>query len=653
MREEVLVQRLLLLLHENYGRTSYVAQTTVEWLQSNLERLLPAVEEGLQVSWETLPDLARRIDAGSEEACPLRPTLNAVAGLLDLGPFDLGLLDVALTLQRSRLLAPFAIRIGNADADVIALAAAAAGGEIGGAVAAVRRSQPVLLGLLSVEESRGAIEASWNFARLLDQGLSDPERLLEGLVGVRQRATLSPSAFCELATPFDMLRRLLRGALAERAEGVNVLLHGPPGTGKTEFARTLAQAAGAGLLAVGEQDFEGEEPNRWDRLHALKRAQRMLCGRGDTLLLFDEMEDLFSDPTCLPGAKAGSKLFVNRLLERNAVPVIWTSNSLDEVDPAHLRRMSYVLRMGHPSPGARQRVVAAIAGEEGQAAAAGALAPLVAREPEAASVARVALRAARLAGGASEDAGAAARSLVAAVRGVPDLAPLSACGALDLSLYEADTPIAQLVARIAADGAPADVSVLLTGPPGTGKTALAAHLAERLDRPLLVKRASDLLSRWVGGTEANIAQAFSEARQDGAVLLFDEADSLLLDRGGSRTSWEVSQVNELLTWMDGHRLPFVAATNYPERLDPAAMRRFVFKLALRPLSPGRSAAAFERFFGTPAPPELARIAGLTPGDFAVVARQLRFAPARDATEIARLLESEARAKPMAAQPVGF
>src|SRR3712207_9427875 len=50
---------------------------------------------------------------------------------------------------------------------------------------------------------------------------------------------------------------------------------------------------------------------------------------------------------------------------------------------------------------------------------------------------------------------------------------------------------------------------------GTGKTALAAHLAERLDRPLAVKRASDLLSEWVGGTEANIAEAFAEARDDG------------------------------------------------------------------------------------------------------------------------------------------
>ena len=110
--------------------------------------------------------------------------------------------------------------------------------------------------------------------------------------------------------------------------------------------------------------------------------------------------------------------------------------------------------------------------------------------------------------------------------------------------------IGPLLERIAAPGAPADVSLLLTGPPGTGKTALAAALAERLDRPLLVKRASDLLSKWVGETEARIADAFAEARESGALLLFDEADSLLSDRADARRSWEISQVNELLTWMD-------------------------------------------------------------------------------------------------------
>jgi SpoVK/Ycf46/Vps4 family AAA+-type ATPase len=272
---------------------------------------------------------------------------------------------------------------------------------------------------------------------------------------------------------------------------------------------------------------------------------------------------------------------------------------------------------------------------------------------ESASVARLALRTARLAGGAAADAQAAARSLLLGLRGGRSLAPSLAGGALDLALYESEVAIAPLMDRLSAPGAESDFSLLLTGPPGTGKTALAAHVAERLDRPLKVKRASDLLSKWVGETEANIAEAFAEARDEGAVLLFDEADSLLLDRGDAQRSWEITQVNEMLTWMDSHPLPFVAATNFARRLDPAALRRFVFKLELKALSADSAKRAFERFFGKPAPEGLAEVGGLTPGDFAVVSRQLRYRPEATAGEIVALLAAEAKAKPEPVAKIGF
>jgi SpoVK/Ycf46/Vps4 family AAA+-type ATPase len=400
---------------------------------------------------------------------------------------------------------------------------------------------------------------------------------------------------------------------------------------------------------------DGDEPGRGDRVAALKRSPRLLARRGGAILLFDEMEDLFSSAGSYDRRGAwqpSSKIFVNRMLEENAVPTIWTSNAIDRVDPAHLRRMSFILKMGYPSQKARARIVARVAEVEGLPEAKDGLGRLLPADEAASGVARTAIRAAVLAGGGADEAEAAARSLVLGLRGGRSLPP-AAETALDLDLYEADVSVAGLIERIAAPDAPADVSLLLTGPPGTGKTALAAHLALRLDRPLLVKRASDLLSPWLGGTEANVAAAFAEARDGGAVLLFDEADSLLPDRAEARQSWEVSQVNELLTWMDLHKLPFVAATNFARRLDPAALRRFVFKIELRPLSGETAERAFVRFFGQPAPAGLVRIAGLTPGDFAVVARQLRYRGEAKAGEILALLEAEARAKPEPAGAIGF
>jgi SpoVK/Ycf46/Vps4 family AAA+-type ATPase len=330
------------------------------------------------------------------------------------------------------------------------------------------------------------------------------------------------------------------------------------------------------------------------------------------------------------------------------VPVIWTTNAIGSLDRALVRRMSHVLRMEPPSRETALGILRHIALEEGVAPDAG-LVALVEAAPEATAVLRVAARSARLAGEA--DGGVRpAHALVRALRGRE--VARDAFGPVDLELCVTDVPIAPLFAAMRESGQ-ADVSLLLTGPPGTGKTALAHHLARTLGRPLIVKRTSDLLSKWVGETEQNIAEAFGEARRAGGVLLFDEADSLLFDRSRARASWEVSQVNELLTWLDRHPLPVVAATNHDERLDPATLRRFVFKLALRELDPARAAQAFARFFGRPAPASLAAVRRLTPGDFTVVLRQLRHLPAADAAEIVARLAEEVAAKPGGAGRMGF
>ncbi|MET1112043.1 MAG: ATP-binding protein [Allosphingosinicella sp.] len=666
MGEKLLAQRVLVLLRENGGRTSATARALLDWAGDRKDWLWPDVKwsdggksgkkcKGKALDWDSLPALAAAIET-REPAPPLLRAAEAVARLLELDAFDSALLDAAVALARLPQLTALRHQLAECGQDLLPLTGLLAGAGAAEAAARVRRSAPVSLGLLHVEMAKGGyrLELDWTFSRLLDQGEVEEERLVEALAGTRQSAALGRDAFVEHEPSFDLLLRLLSGALAARTPGINILVYGPPGTGKTELARTLAAAAAAELFAVGECE-EGEEPTRWDRLHALKRAQRLLARRRRSLLLFDEMEDLFADAreTAGGGFRSGSKIYVNRLLETNAVPILWTSNDIAAVDAAHLRRMSFVLRMDYPGPKARSRIVAHMAAAEGAGESARGLYALLGHAPETAAVARVALRCANLAGGGARDAETAARSILLGLRGGRALAPAPGGGGLDLSLYESESPIDPLVEQVSAPGAASDFSLLLTGPPGTGKTALAAHVAERLDRPLSVKRASDLLSKWVGGTEANIAEAFAEARDQGAVLLFDEADSLLLDRGDAQRSWEITQVNEMLTWMDSHPLPFVAATNFARRLDPAALRRFVFKIELKALSAQASARAFALFFARPAPAGLAEVGGLTPGDFAVVRRQLRYRPEARTEEIVALLESEAKAKPERVAKIGF
>lgn len=654
MGERLLAQRLIRLLRETETRSSQTARTLIQWITDESAWLWPDMEfpcdEDVARLWDRLPALADAIDTAEDELPPAMAASVAVADLLAFSPFDREVLCIVTALSRLGHLIALRNRFYGCGDDLLRLVGRLAGAEPGSETRRVRRSEPVTLGLVYAGASEGRdLGIDWGFNRVLDAGLTEPAELIEALAGAPQRPSLTESDFAEQAEPIRLLVRLLGGALRRRAAGVNVLIYGPPGTGKTELARVLAAAAGAPLYAVGEENDYGEEPDRRVRLASLRRSQRLLERRGDAVLLFDEMEDLFFPSN---GDPAPSKVFVNRLLEGNQVPTIWTSNRIDMVDPAHLRRMSYILRMDHPGAKARARIVARVAEAEGVAPEGAGLETMVPQGAGTAGVARSALRAAALSGGGAEDARAVGRSLILGLRGGRALPP-EPNGAVELGLYEADVAIGPLLERIAAPGAPADVSLLLTGPPGTGKTALAAALAERLDRPLLVKRASDLLSKWVGETEAQIADAFAEARQRGALLLFDEADSLLSDRAGAERTWEVSQVNELLTWMDSHPLPFVAATNFARRLDPAALRRFVFKIELQALSPPLAARAWVRFFGGAAPAGLARVAGLTPGDFAVVARQLRYRVGASAAEILDLLEAEARAKPEPAVPIGF
>lgn len=164
-------------------------------------------------------------------------------------------------------------------------------------------------------------------------------------------------------------------------------------------------------------------------------------------------------------------------------------------------------------------------------------------------------------------------------------------------------------------------SVCLTGPPGSGKSAWARHLSDRLNLEVLHKRTSDLLDAYVGESEKRIANAFQQALDNNAFLVFDEADSLLRDRRGAVRSWEVSQVNEMLTWMESHPLPFACTTNLGESLDPASLRRFTFKPKLGYLSTEQAGQAFRFFFELDPSAELARVRILTPGDFAVVRRR--------------------------------
>ena len=126
------------------------------------------------------------------------------------------------------------------------------------------------------------------------------------------------------------------------------------------------------------------------------------------------------------------------------------------------------------------------------------------------------------------------------------------------------------------------------------------------------------------------------------MLIFDEADSFLQNRNNAGHSWEVSQVNEMLTWMESHEYPFVCTTNLLDTLDEASLRRFTFKIKFDFMNAEQVNLAVKHFFNIE--DASLNIKGLTAGDFSTVKKKADFLNITDINEIAKMLQDEVKLK---------
>jgi SpoVK/Ycf46/Vps4 family AAA+-type ATPase len=373
------------------------------------------------------------------------------------------------------------------------------------------------------------------------------------------------------------------------------------------------------------------------------------------------------DGAALSGSVSG-KAWVNQILETNPVPVIWVTNRIEQIDPAFRRRFQYHLELKSPPPGAREQLILrALAGIE---VGDGFAAKLAERKGLTPAQIRTAVKFAKLASsasqpGADELQGLIERQLVNADKALGNVSGERGARRVvtnyDLGLVNTASRF-EITKIVEALRRRTYGTLCFYGPPGTGKTALAEHIAHELQRPLMIRQASDIMSKYVGETEQNMAKMFDEAQSESAVLLLDEADSFLRSRRMAERNYEVSEVNEMLQGMERYSGVFICTTNLFQELDEAALRRFTFKVQFKALT----AAQRERMFiaevlegdATRLSDEqverLKRLDALTPGDFAAVKRQIdvlgeAFAP----DEFLSQLESEHRVKPEVRQQRGI
>jgi len=446
-------------------------------------------------------------------------------------------------------------------------------------------------------------------------------------------AQLGLDSFPHLERHATLLKQVLGRAAEADERGVNALFYGAPGTGKTELAKAIAAELDVAAYSVRTTNSDGEPLSREGRLGGYQMGQLLLQGARLPLLIFDEMEDLQStDELMLAGltgyAPSRDKGWLNRVLESNQVPTIWITNHLHSLDPAVRRRFLLPVEFRTPPREVRRHIAARILSQTGVSEAMlDEIVSDVTTTPAAlANVRRV------LSLNPIDKVDPLIRQTLADMRkamhgsSTPRLRRPNTTidlGLLNIGGAQSAEAVIDGVAR-SGQG-----RLCLYGKPGTGKTQFAELLAENLDRELIVATASQVLSPYVGETEQNLADLFEQNDPDHAVILLDEVDSFLSDRGNAERNWERTQVNELLQQIERFPGVFIAATNLMEGLDPAALRRFDLKLIFNPMTTKQRYQAFaQEVLGDSDTevPDLARrildkLEGLTLGDIANVCRQ--------------------------------
>ena len=626
-----------------------------------------------------------------KHATLVEKNIDALASLLQLNRAERALLLYGTLARYQRDLRSILVefKVSNAPEAYAAIAdvAGVKASEVGEALRAGSRLERIgmvenLISEHNITDLADLMKVSEKLPPVLMRKYQTQSELMAVFTRPAARSQLSAHDFAFVGDDVRLLCSLLREAVARQEPGVNVLVYGPPGTGKTELARVVAQAAGLELFEVEYADRDGNALSGRDRYRSLQIAQVFLKGTANSVLLFDEVEDVFppisseaahlmarAEHVAAPhtGSVSG-KAWVNQILESNAVPTLWVTNRIEQIDPAFRRRFAYHLELKSPPPGAREQLVRKTL--EGVAVSEALVARLTERKGLTPAQIRTAVRFAQLAVAPGAKPTARGRRKAAApllddlierqlknadlaLGRSPDLAqrPSVTQYSLDMLNLESRYEMARIITALKTRG---HGCLCFHGAPGTGKTALAEHLAQQLERPLIVRRASDLVSKFVGETEQHMAAMFREAEAEQAVLLLDEADSFLQDRRGAQRTYEVTEVNEMLQGMERFAGIFICTTNLMDSIDQAALRRFTFKIRFKPLTAAQRETLFvvEALGGDASrlSPEivvgLARLEQLCPGDFAAVKRQIDIlGEALEPSEFLAQLEAEHRIKP--------
>ena len=513
----------------------------------------------------------------------------------------------------------------------------------------------------------------------LDNQEYDIEATTARLIGPAVLPDTEWQDFEHIKADAETAANIIRGGLRQSAQGINILIYGDTGTGKTEFCKALAAHLGLPLHAVGEktdsleEEFDGTEGVRPMTSPAARLADKRLVenmlGRrqAQALTMFDEMEDVLGNEQIKTAGRGHSSFVLskaasNNLLTQNDIPCLWTTNNIERFDRALLRRFAFTIEMKTPNASVRRRVIARTLLRYGKTLTDTQIQELADQNtvPPAFFSRAVASAVIATHGDSAADTQAFSSSLTQVLRSISKVVtgretvvsprPVER---YDLNLVNTDVDLRDLVDKII-DKNIRRFSLCGYGVSGAGKSEFLVYLATKMGLDAMLVRYSDVGSSYVSETEANIRRSFEQAADEKKFLIIDEADSILGDRRYANQSWERSTVNEMLICMEKHPAPFGCTTNLMDEIDQASLRRFTFKVRFMGLPLEKARKAFEIYFGQTPPPHAYFSDTITPGDFAIVLKQADIMEKMHDTDwLIAALKKECDAKKVAQRPMGF
>lgn len=420
--------------------------------------------------------------------------------------------------------------------------------------------------------------------------------VLAGLVELVKPAELCLNDYKYMADRLNTLTNILSNALDTRRVGVNILVWGLPGLGKSQLARVIAQSVGRSLVQITTQNAQNLAHSPMLRFKIYRMAQAMFDPK-EAFILFDECEEVFdthegfnndSNDNSTP-----QKSWIHETLESNRTPTIWVCNTITDLTAAQIRRFDVCLKMEAPSGALRQEMFSAIAGDSMSPELMATVVKNKHMTP--ATLSKTAMLVELLSREMLVDerdqlALQLINDKLIAVGEAVIKPPGKDAFTFRPEFVNTSMALDKIVVGLKKHRAG---RFLLHGPAGTGKSAFGKWISEELGVPHMVFRGSALLGKYVGETEENIAEAFEQATRESAVLQIDEIDTFLNDRQTSKQGWQISMTNEMLTQIEAFEGMLVTTTNFFISIDDAAKRRFDLNLEFDYLRPEDGAQMFQ------------------------------------------------------------